>query len=146
AGGPHPGYDDYHRALLQLIHELKLEDHITLYGPIAEPWDWYPKIDIFISNSYSEGLQVAPMETMASGCYCLSHNWEGSEELLPAESLFYTSGDLIERIEEFAGLPESEQQARRAAGRARACEKFDIQDTAVRIRQVLEETADTRRN
>ncbi|HMN29574.1 MAG TPA: glycosyltransferase family 4 protein, partial [Caldilineaceae bacterium] len=83
AGGADPAFEDYYRALHHLVNELKLQEKVTFYGNVAEPWLWYPKIDIFISNSYSEGLQVAPMEAMASGCYCLSHRWEGAEELLP---------------------------------------------------------------
>jgi glycosyltransferase involved in cell wall biosynthesis len=86
-GDPHVAYGDYHEALLHLVDRLNLQSRVTFHGPVTRPWEWYPRIDIFVSHSYSEGLQVAPMEAMAAGCYTLCHRWDGAEELLPPEYL-----------------------------------------------------------
>ena len=141
AGGSEYADQDYYNALLYIIHELNLQNEVTLYGNIVDTWNWYHKIDIFISNSYSEGLQVAPMEAMASGCYCLSHHWDGADELLPPENLFYTGSELIEKILTYSNLSESDQQTQKERMRAMACEKFDIRKTSERIREIIDETA-----
>jgi glycosyltransferase involved in cell wall biosynthesis len=140
-GGADPAFEDYYQALHHLINELRLKDKVTFYGNVTEPWLWYPKIDIFVSNSYSEGLQVAPMEAMASGCYCLSHRWDGAEELLPEGNLFYTSAELQEKILHYCDSPAAEKNQQRAHMRAIACDKFDIRQTKAQIIQVIDEVA-----
>ena len=138
-GGEHELFPDYYLAIESLIRKLNLQDNVTLYSNVTQPEDWYQDIDIFISNSYSEGLQVAPMEAMASGCYCLSHHWEGANELLPEENLYYSSNELIEKILCFSDAPESEKRAQKAQMRSLIMERFDINQTKVQIRNVLEE-------
>jgi glycosyltransferase involved in cell wall biosynthesis len=142
AGGPDPGHQDYYIALWHVVKELNLGDDVTFYGRVTDPWNWYHKIDVFVSNSYSEGLQVAPMEAMASGCYCLSHRWDGAEELLPQENLFYTSAELQKKILRYCEIPETEKQEQRARMRAIACDKFDINQTIAQVLQVVEEVGE----
>ena len=139
-GGPHPAFNDYHYSLLDVVTELGLQDRVTFYGNVKDTNSWYQNIDVFVSNSYSEGLQVAPMEAMASGCYCLSHHWAGADELLPEENLFYSSQELVEKILIYNGLPEDEKIIRKARMRSIVADKFDIQQTKVQIRQLIEET------
>lgn len=138
-GGHDLTNQDYHDALHYLVRELHLEDKVTFYGQVNEPWHWYDQIDIFISNSYSEGLQVAPMEAMASGCYCLSHRWDGAEELLPQENLFFTNRELETKILQYCALPAMEKQKQRAQMRDHACAEFDIEVTKQQIRTVIDE-------
>jgi glycosyltransferase involved in cell wall biosynthesis len=138
-GNDHPVYEDYHESLHSLVKDLGIEDKVTFYGFVAEPWNWYTKIDIFISNSYSEGLQVAPMEAMASGCYPLVHRWRGADELVPEENLYFTNQNLISKILKYRDMPADEKKLARQQIRAIACEKFDIEKTKVRIQAVLEE-------
>lgn len=141
AGGLDPAFQDYYNALHHIVADLKLQDKVTFYGNVTDPWNWYHKIDIFISNSYSEGLQVAPMEAMASGCYCLSHRWDGAEELLPNENLFYTSNELQEKILHYCAIPETQKQEQRSRMRVIACAQFDIEQTKLQIYQAIEEIA-----
>lgn len=139
-GGKHVLHGDYYEAMHMLVERLDLESRVTFYENVTEPQSWYPKIDIFLSNSYSEGLQLAPMEAMASGCYTLSHRWDGADELLPEENLFYTGTELRQKILEYADLTEVEKQRKQQALRAIVCEKFDINRIKVQIRQLIEET------
>jgi len=139
AGGQDPAYEDYYSTLQYIVRKLGLQDKVIFYGHITETWDWYHRIDIFISNSYSEGLQVAPMEAMASGCYCLAHCWDGADELLPEENLFFTNGELQEKILNYCDILESERQRIIEQMRTLAVEKFDINQTKTQIRQILEE-------
>ncbi len=139
AGGKHPAHEDYYRALHTIVQDLNLQNKVTFYGHLSDPSDWYAKIDIFISNSYSEGLQVAPMEAMASGCYCLSHRWRGAAELLPEEYLFTSGNELHEKIIAYDLAPESTKNEQRAFMRQIACQEFDIKKTVQKIRSVIDE-------
>jgi len=140
-GGSDPAFVDYYIALQYIVDSLGIQDKVTFYGNVKEPWNWYHKIDIFISNSYSEGLQVAPMEAMASGCYCLSHHWNGATELLPKENLFYTSDDLKQLILRYCQLPENKKREQKIIMRDIAQEKFDMNKTIETISQVIEDVA-----
>jgi glycosyltransferase involved in cell wall biosynthesis len=138
-GAPHRWQtDDYYTAVLRLLKKLQMENKVVLYGHVEEPAEWYNKIDIFVSNSYSEGLQVAPMEAMASGCYCLSHWWDGAEELLPKQNLFYTGRELREKVVAYCQLSNSEKARKRSEMQNMARERFDIRKTISDVCGIIE--------
>jgi glycosyltransferase involved in cell wall biosynthesis len=138
-GGADPAFEDYYGAILSLVEKLNLKERVTFYGNVRDPWNWYQHIDIFISNSYSEGLQVALMEALASGCYCLAHRWDGAEEMLPENQLYYSEGELVRKIKEYCKLTEAEKQSSRKTMREIACEKFDINQTIAQFRRAIDE-------
>jgi glycosyltransferase involved in cell wall biosynthesis len=140
-GGPHPAFPEYEAVVKALVQSLGLDDRITFYGHVADPEEWYRRIDVFLSNSYSEGLQVAPMEAIASGRYCLSHHWDGADELLPPEDLFYAEGELVRKLGDYCDAGERERKARQERQLAIVRERFDVAKTKVLIRQVVEEVA-----
>lgn len=140
-GGTDPAYGDYNDALKQIVQKLNLQDKVVFYGDVSKPWEWYHNIDVFVSNSYSEGLQVALMEAMAAGCYCLSHHWDGVEELLPQEYLFYTESELQNKIVDYLEASLTEQKQHREKMRRIACEKLDYRLIQNQIRQVIEQVA-----
>lgn len=139
AGAAGSAFRDYEEALHFLVHQLRLQERVTFYGNVKETWNWYPKIDIFVSNSFSEGLQVAPMEAMAMGCHVLSHHWHGADELVPAENLYLTDSDLQKRLLTYVSMAEVDKQADARAMRQRACDFFDVHDKIPHINQVLGE-------
>lgn len=138
-GDIRPRYRDYYGALRRLVEELGLQERVTFDGHIEDPENWYRKIDIFISNSYSEGLQVSPMEAIASGCYCLSHFWDGADELLPLENLFYTNTEFQEKVLKYCQESEEEKRAQRASLYQMVADRFDLDKTKVLIRELLEQ-------
>jgi glycosyltransferase involved in cell wall biosynthesis len=138
-GGKHPRFEDYYEAVFHLVSELGIEDKVIFYGQVNDPQDWYSKIDIFVSNSYSEGLQVSPLEAIASGCYCLSHGWEGADELFPEENIFYTDRELIERILRFSAAPADQQKEMIEKLGCIVREGFDLDKIKIQIRQLVEE-------
>ena len=138
-GGPRPMFPDYYPSLLSLVDRLGIGEQVTFYGAVEDPASWYQNIDIFVSNSYSEGLQVSPMEAMASGCFCLSHWWDGADELLPTPNLYFTDKELIEEIEAYIKLPDDEKLERCALLQGKVQDRFDIDKTKVEIRTLVEE-------
>jgi glycosyltransferase involved in cell wall biosynthesis len=138
-GGPRPMYPDYYTSLQSIVERLDISRHVTFYGSIEDPATWYHNIDIFISNSYSEGLQVSPMEAMASGCFCLSHWWDGADELLPETNLYLTDRELIEKIEEYIDLSDEGKRRRCELLRRTVQNRFDVDKTKVEIRKLVEE-------
>ena len=137
-GACDPQHMDYFAAMQDLVRKLGIQDNVTFYGEVKSPWEWYGKVDIFVSNSYSEGLQVAPMEAMACGCQTLSHHWEGAEELVPNENLFLGDDELREKILTYCAKPEAEKRMCREQMRAIACQRFDQEVIKARIRVIIE--------
>ena len=140
-GGPHVAYGDYHYALQDLVRSLNLQDKVTFYGRVKDAWNWYQNVDIFISNAYSEGLQVAPIEAMACGTYCLIHHWGGAEELLPDPYLYYTDRQLQQKILAYCDLTETEQEIQCQTMRSIVEDRLNIHKTKVQVRNVIESAA-----
>lgn len=137
-GGLHPKFGDYYLAIKQVVSKLDLDEDIIFYEHVKDAKAWYENIDIFISNSYSEGLQVSPMEAMSSGIYCLSHDWDGADELLPQENLFLTNQQLIQKIIHYQTLSPAEQLRKREQLRERIETNFDIKHTSKKILSLVE--------
>jgi glycosyltransferase involved in cell wall biosynthesis len=142
AGGRHhaPDMDEYYVATHRLVDKLALQGHVTFYDHISNTAEWLQQRNIFISNSYWEGHQVALVEAMATGCYCLSHFWNGVEEVLPPENIYTTEAELMEKIIHYSHLPAAEQQRHQAQMRDIACQMFDAEQQKVAIRRVIEES------
>lgn len=132
--------EDYHEALRSLIRRLGLDEHVIFHGYVRDVPGWLQQIDIFISNSYREGQQVALLEAMAAGCCCYSHVWDGADEVLPSEYLYTTDAQLQAKVVEYARQSGEERRVRRARMRGIAEERFDIDTTQAKIRAVIDET------
>jgi glycosyltransferase involved in cell wall biosynthesis len=138
-GGPASGFEEYAAVLPSLVERLKLGDRVTLYGNVEDPVAWIGNMDIVVSNSYSEGLQVSLLEAMAMRRYCISHHWEGADELLPAENLFLTERQLQERILQYDDASQAAREAQQDRMREIVCERFDIHRTKVVLRRLIED-------
>lgn len=140
AGGAlHGGdLDEYHVALHRLVEKLDLGQYVSFYDHITDTPGWLHQIDVFISNSYWEGHQVALVEAMAAGCQCYSHFWDGAEEVLPPENLYVTEDELSEKVIAYSRLAETERHALRMKMRAIACERYDAKRQHQEIAQLLE--------
>ncbi len=122
-----------------LVERLNLEDAVHFDGYVTDVENWYKDVDVFLSNSYSEGQQVALLEAMASGCYCLSHCWAGAEEVLPPEYIYVTDQELREKLMVYAALPEEEKRMHQRRMRAIAEERFDERRMVAEIVALIEE-------
>jgi glycosyltransferase involved in cell wall biosynthesis len=140
-GDEHELYGDYYEALTQVVEKLGIQHAVQFYGMVKDPENWYRKIDVIISNSYSEGLQVSPMEAIASGCYCLCHDWDGADEFYPAENRYLLDSELVEKIRAYDVLTQAEKEARIGSLQVQIRKHFNVDQTKVQIRQVLEAAA-----
>lgn len=138
-GGRHVAHGDYDDALRDTVKRLGIQNNVTFYGHIDPIKEFYPNIDVFVSNGYSEGLQVSAVEAMACGRYILSHFWPGADELLPEEYLYFTNGQLTEKILKYHESPAEYKAQQLVYMRERMLDKFNIDKTKVAIRQMVEE-------
>jgi len=129
----------YNLAVHRLVRQLDLTDRVSFDGFVADTPAWLHQVDIFVSNSYWEGQQVALLEAMAAGCYCLCHGWAGADEVLPSANLFVTASELRDKIIEHSRRSEIERHDARVRVREIACQRFDITETCRQIRLVLDE-------
>jgi glycosyltransferase involved in cell wall biosynthesis len=143
-GGKRIKFLDYYEAVHDLVDRLNINDKVILYEHIDNPTEWYSKIDIFISNSYSEGLQVSPIEAMASGCFCISHKWPGAEELLPQENLFFTNSEMISLITRYSESTEAEKNHQKEYMRQLVCRNFNLDNIKLQIRKIVEEVNESK--
>ena len=137
-GGRHVAHGDYDDALRDTARRLGIQESVIFYGHVSPAKDWYPNIDVFISNGYSEGLQVSSLEAMASGRFVLSHFWPGADELLPNDYLYFTNGELGDKILKYHESSAGYKQEQSAYMRNRVLEKFNVEKNRMEIRHLVE--------
>lgn len=140
-----PRFQRYADEVVFLVKRLGLEKRVIFDGYVDNAADWLQGIDIFVSNSCSEGLQVALLEAMATGCFCLSHAWDGSEEVLPEEHIFFSECELVEKIGSYVQLEDEAKSDLRAEMRRIAEEKFNIEEQKQDICRVIDDVLEERR-
>ncbi len=58
--------------LVSLAQSLSIDQHVIWTGPTTEPCKVFPAIDFFLLPSRQEGLPLALLEAMASGCIAVA--------------------------------------------------------------------------
>lgn len=86
------------RYLRHLIDTLELRPFITFYGRIADIETWYRDKGVLLSTTLYESFGMNIGEAMASGCWPVVHNFPGAAKTWPAEALFATVDQAVERI------------------------------------------------
>jgi len=136
-----PRYERYGYEVQRLVERLGLQAVVRFDGQVADTAAWFRGIDLFVSHSCSEGLQVALLEAMASGCYCLGHHWEGIDEALPADNVYMTERELQAGIQAYFSASAEEQESKQRTLRAIAEERFDIARQKMIVKRLVEESA-----
>jgi glycosyltransferase involved in cell wall biosynthesis len=134
----------YWLAMQRAVRDLGLEQQVCFTGKVPDPERFLRDVDIFVSNSYWEGQQVALLEAMAMGCYCLAHFWDGAEEVLPDDQLYVTDTELREKILAYDETPEIAKRRHQEVMRARACSQFDFDRTRIQMRETIDRVASAR--
>jgi glycosyltransferase involved in cell wall biosynthesis len=135
----------YYYSLLSAIQKLGLQEQVVFAGWISDSASWLQKMDIFISNSFWEGQQNALIEAMACGCYCLSHFWDGAEEILPLDFIYTTESALVEKIISYSNLAEEEKKQQQNRLRTIAIEKYNETVSIQAYQKLIENIYNTRR-
>jgi glycosyltransferase involved in cell wall biosynthesis len=141
AGGPHSSFPDYYDTLSSLVKKLDLTSRVEFVREPPDTSKWYRTIDVFVSNSYSEGLQVALLEAMASGCHCLSHAWPGVEDVLPNDQIFRTDEGLKKKLLAYYSATGAFRRQTQDGMQRRASLIFDIEKTKRRVGSLIAEVA-----
>ena len=124
----------------ELMEDLQIRSKVYLSPnmPLVRWAKWLGDMDIFVSNSIREGLQISLVEAMLTGVYPLINCWRGSDEYYPADNIFKTQSELVEKILEWES--QSAEEKRRLSGEMRewAVERFDAAVLADRLVEALE--------
>lgn len=81
--------------LSRLIDDLNAGDFVELAGPTESPQDWYPKFDLYVNCSFSEGMSNTVLEAMACGLPVVAADVAGHREWLVENenAVFFRSDD-----------------------------------------------------
>ena len=116
--------------LLELRHELQVEDRVQFLGFTDDPAEFLSNLDIFLSSSVSEGLPLSAIQAMVAELPVVATRCGGYVGLITdmENGILVPPGDpraiadAIERLGENSGLQESlSRNARRYA-----VDQFDI--------------------
>jgi len=133
-------HSNYIEPCKELMEDLQLGTKVYLSPNM--PWArwaaWLGGMDIFVSNSIREGLQVSLVEAMLAGVYPLINCWRGSDEYYPADNIFKTQSELVDKLLEWESR--SVEEKRRLSGEMRewAAERFDSGILADKLVEALE--------
>ncbi len=139
-----PRYQRYADEASLLAIRLGVEEWVDFDGQIYDTAEWLRQIDIFVSHSTSEGLQVALLEAMATGCYCLSHAWDGVEEVLPPENIYWGERELIAKIEGYSNATDKKREEEKLKLRKIAEEQFTIESQKMKILGIIQQVIEDR--
>jgi len=95
---------EHAQTIRDLIDRLDLNDQVTLEGYVEDLAAAYRDMDIILSYSDHESTHYTLFEGLACGAYPLSFAWDGVDEFLPSENLFYTENECVKRIGDFYKL------------------------------------------
>jgi glycosyltransferase involved in cell wall biosynthesis len=140
-GGPPANGDYQHRyyvTLLRAVEKLELQSAVKFYGYVDNPAAWLQNIDVYISNSYWEGMQTSLLEAMATGCYCLSHFWDGVEEALPSDNICATDADMKQKLISYSQLSDNERMECKSQLVEIVQRKFSLEDKKVMLREAID--------
>ncbi|WP_407177289.1 glycosyltransferase [Bradyrhizobium sp. STM 3562] len=117
------------RYLDHLVGEMELGRSITFYGRIADIDAWYRDKGVLLSTTLYESFGMNIGEAMASGCWPVVHNYPGAARTWPAEALFATVDQAVERI----------RQVRPNGYRAFVVDRYSIARQMEAVRRLLAE-------
>ena len=142
AGPQAPGWEgvQYTGPCQELIEDLDLAAKVHL-SPHMDVKDWRSclgAMDLFISNSIREGVQISLIEAMLSGIHPFVHAWRGAEAYYPKECIFKTQRELVDKIIEWGKLDELNKRALSQSAREWVVERFDNDVLMERLMDELE--------
>jgi glycosyltransferase involved in cell wall biosynthesis len=139
-GGGEPGY---RRQLEEMSRSLGIADRVRFEGavPSDRTASCFAASDLFVLASVChEGMPLALLEAMASGLPCVSSEWIGLEELIPAGSVAIVAAPNVpqELAAQLSAVLDDDSLSRQLAVRGReVCERdFSVERGLERWRQL----------
>ncbi len=133
---------EYTERCFRMVEESGLKDHFIFTGHVANPLEWYQKLDIMVLASLSEGVPYALLEAMCCRLPCVCTAVGGVPEILPDESVgFVVPPNNAEKMAEKLCLLLRDKDLRRSVGEKaeiRAREKYNISEMADEFRHLYE--------
>ncbi len=121
--------EDYHAQMLELRHELGLDDTVLLQGHSQTPADLYREADILVQSSVSEAFPYSVIEGMMSGLPVVATDVGGTAEALADTGITVPARDPARLAVAIIILLQDEALRQRlgSAARERALSFFTIQ-------------------
>lgn len=93
--------------LLALCQSLGISEQVSFPGATDNAAEWYPRFDIYVNSSFSEGMSNTVLEAMACGLPVVVTDVAGHRDWLVENdnALFFSSdneADLASKLSEFA--------------------------------------------
>ncbi len=73
--------EEYYDECRELIDTYEIQSQVFFTG-FQESSEWYPRFDVFVLPSLSEGLPLTLLEAMSSGVPCVATDVGGTSEIL----------------------------------------------------------------
>jgi len=122
--------------LERTIKRLNLK--AKLHGFVEIPW-FYHQHDIFIMNSNDESFGISLIEAMSCGLIPLCYAWEGIEEILPSEHIYYNYDELKEKASILSSMSPKEILRIKENMRVLVEEKYNVEDQTKRFIDLFRE-------
>jgi glycosyltransferase involved in cell wall biosynthesis len=129
---------EYYDDCLNLVDELDLNSEITFTG-FQDSAEWYPKFDMFVLSSISEGFPLTILEALSSGIPCIATNVGGIPEILSNDFLV-EKWDYERLATKISSLLESSDTRRTVGERGRelVSKKFHFENMIEEYREIYE--------
>jgi glycosyltransferase involved in cell wall biosynthesis len=131
-------------SLQQSAQALGIGDKVVFAGFSAKPWEAYPGLDCFLLATDSEGLPLALIEAMASGCCPIAMAVGGVPEVIsdPKVGWLVPPGDrdrFQQAMDAAVGLDPAQRTALAEAARAQVVDQFDAARQYSAMADLIEE-------
>ena len=129
---------EYYDECIQLSKKLGIEENIEFTG-FQDSSEWYPKFDVFILPSLSEGFPLTLLEAMSTGTPCIATNVGGVPEILD-ERFLVNKWDPSALAGKISWLLENDDLRRKIAqtGREIVKNKFSVNKMVSSYKKIYE--------
>jgi glycosyltransferase involved in cell wall biosynthesis len=144
-GDAHDLSPDYSARLRELVHELGLDDVLTMAGQVSDPTRYLQAMDVLVSAGEAESFGIALVEAMAHGVPVVAVAAGGSLEIVEPErsGVLVPSSEPQMLADAIARLVHDEGLRRKLGehGRSRATESFSATRMTESLQRNLEAVA-----